>query len=376
MNHDPASLLVCHPRAPLLDAIGRRCAEAGFRAAAVGGFVRDLLLGIISQDIDIVVEGDAIFCAKLLAARLGGAVVKTSRFGTAVVMVGGTRLDLAMARTESYSRPGALPEVSPGTLADDLWRRDFTVNAIALDIGPGYFGRLIDEVGGRKDLTARTIRILHAGSFSDDPTRMLRAVRLAHRLRFSFADPTAARLREAVCNRNWLTVGSHRLGREVRLLFRENDLPGLFRSLDRWGMFRPIFATVPTAAKLDALARIDEAVASLALLGHRCDRTAVAALIIGGRAGFWLQCESGLETPDRLRAVSGALASPGAGDRLHVMLADIPPAMLAYLWIMCQNEEERFRLQSALAGISRPRPSMGGRASFDSLSSEPHKEDN
>lgn len=356
MNNDPASLLAAHPHAPLLAAVGGHAAEAGFRVAAVGGFVRDLLLGIISQDIDIVVEGDAIACARLLAGRLGGAVTKTSRFGTAVLMAGDIRIDLAMARTERYPRPGALPEVSPGTLADDLWRRDFTVNAVALGIGPGCFGRLIDDIGGRKDLQAGIIRILHPGSFSDDPTRMLRAVRLAHRLHFSLATSTADRLREAVRGRYWLTVGSHRLGREIRLLFRENDWPGLCRSLDHWGMFRPLFATVLTAAKLSALARIDEAADWLGRCGLACERTTVAAIIIGGRAAFWLQCESDCGPPGRLSAIRRLLAAPAGDIRLRGLLEDIHPAVLAYLWIMCQNEEERSRLQTSLDGISRRLP--------------------
>ncbi|MDR7865334.1 MAG: hypothetical protein RIN56_00875 [Sporomusaceae bacterium] len=359
MNNDPASLLAGHPQAQLLADIGRHAAAAGFPVAAVGGFVRDLLLGIISQDIDIVVEGDAIACARLLAGRLGGAVTKTSRFGTAVLMAGDTRIDLAMARTERYPHPGALPEVSPGKLADDLWRRDFTVNAIALGIGPDCFGVLIDDVGGREDLREGFIRILHPASFSDDPTRMLRAVRLAHRLRFSLAAATAECLREAVRGRYWLTVGSHRLGREIRLLFRENDWPGLCRSLDNWGLFSPLFATGLTAAKLTALESIDVAAGCLGRCGLAFERTAVAALIIGGRAGYWLQSESECALPGRLSAIRKLLAAPGADACLHGELADIPPAMLAYLWIICQNEEERLRLQTALAGMHLPRERGG-----------------
>lgn len=373
MNNNPASLLARHPQAQLLADIGRHAAQAGFPVAAVGGFVRDLLLGIISQDIDIAVEGDAIACARLLAGRLGGAVAKTSRFGTAVLMAGDTRIDLAMARTERYPRPGALPEVSPGTLADDLWRRDFTVNAIALGIGPDCFGRLIDDVGGREDLREGVIRILHPGSFSDDPTRMLRAVRLAHRLRFSLAAATADRLREAVRGRYWLTVGSHRLGREIRLLFRENDWPGICRSLDDRGMFRPLFATVLTAAKLSALARIDDAAACLGRCGFSFERTAVAALIIGGRAGYWLQCESDCLPPGRLSAIRRLLAAPGADARLRDSLGDIPAAVLAYLWIICQNEEERLRMQTSLAEAACP---GSGAAILDQDAAKPYKEDN
>jgi tRNA nucleotidyltransferase/poly(A) polymerase len=376
MTNAPAVLLAGHPRAPLLAAIGGCAAAAGYRTAAVGGFVRDLLLGIISQDIDIAVEGDAIACARLLADRLGGAVAKTSRFGTALLMVDNTRIDLATARTESYSRPGALPEVSPGTLADDLWRRDFTVNAIALEIGPGRRGRLLDPTGGREDLAAKIIRILHPGSFRDDPTRMLRAVRLAHRLKFTLDAVTAERLREAVAGRWWQTVGPHRLGRELRLLFSENDLPGLCRSLDAWNLFRPLFAAIPTAAILTALGRVNGAAAMFENGGLAFDRPAVAALVIGGRAGDLLD-SGNLAQPwaSRLPALRSLLAAPAENHRLAAALRDIPPAVLAYLWIMCQNEEERLRLKPALDSVRHTRPNRGGPANPERTAASPYKED-
>jgi tRNA nucleotidyltransferase/poly(A) polymerase len=361
MTNNPAALLAGHPRAPLLAAIGAHAADAGYRAAVVGGFVRDLLLGIISHDIDIVIEGDAIACARILAGRLGGTVARTSRFGTALLMVGDTRIDLATARTEGYPRPGALPEISPGTLADDLWRRDFTVNAIALEIGPGHRGQLLDPTRGREDLAAKLIRILHPDSFRDDPTRMFRAVRLAHRLKFALDAATAEYLREAVAGRWWQTIGLHRLGRELRLIFAENDLPGLCRSLDEWNMFRPLFAASPTAAVLTALGRIDEAAAMVENGGLALDRPSVAALVIGGRAGDLL--DPGNIVPpwiSRLPSLRRLLGAPAEDHRLAAALGDIPAAVLAYLWIMCKNEEERMRLKPAFDSLSRPRPVDGG----------------
>lgn len=340
MSHKHASLLADHPVAPLVAAIGAHAAAAGWRTAVVGGFVRDLLLGIISQDIDIVVEGDAIACARLLAVRLDGAVAKTSRFGTAVLMVGGQRIDLAMARTERYPRPGALPEVSPGTLEDDLWRRDFTINAMAVEISPGAFGALLDPTGGGRDLAARVIRILHAASFRDDPTRLLRALRLAHRLGFTLEGTTAEAFAAAVRGRYWPTVGAHRLSRELRLIFAEPDWPGLLRGFDAHGLYRPLFCASLTEDTFTAFDRVDAAAAWLAGRGLDLDRTAITALIIGGRAAHWLGASAALaEWPSRL-------AAGGVLDTAAYRPGDIPPPVLAYLWIMCQNEEERARLGS------------------------------
>lgn len=341
MNRDAADLLAGHPAVPLLAAIGAHAAAAGWRTAVVGGFVRDLLLGIISQDVDIAVEGDAVACARLLAARLGGEVVKTSRFGTALLAVDGRRIDLAMARSERYPRPGALPEVSPATLEDDQWRRDFTVNALAVEISPAAWGRLLDATGGRRDLDARLIRILHPASFRDDPTRALRALRLAHRLGFALADATARALTDTIRARRWLTVGAHRLGRELSLVFAEGDWPGLLCRYDERGLFAPLFAAPLTVVKAAALNRVDAAAARLAGLGVTVHRAHAAALIVGGRAGHWL----GL--PAAAAAWLPRLPAPGDSFAGVALTGEIPPPVLAYLWIMCQNEEERARLERA-----------------------------
>jgi tRNA nucleotidyltransferase/poly(A) polymerase len=339
-------LLARHPLFTLLAAVGSRAAAAGYRTAVVGGFVRDLLLGIISRDIDIAVEGDAIACAHHLAASMDGAVTKTSRFGTAVLMAGGTRIDLAMARTERYSRPGALPDVSPGTLAEDLWRRDFTVNAIAVELSPDSAGRLLDPTGGRTDLAARAINVLHPASFRDDPTRMLRAVRLAHRLGFSLAAATAELLRAAVRERCWLTVGAYRLGQEIRLLFQEQDPSGLCSSLDAWGLFRPLFRCRPDAAMLASLARLGAAGEWLARSGRAFDPAATAAFIVGGRAARLLDPGGSLRGwAARLPDIRRTLAAPSSK---MPPTGAVPPPVLAYLWIMCQNEEERARLENSL----------------------------
>ena len=162
---------------PLVDAV----AALGERADGihlVGGTIRDILLGETGFDVDIAVEGDAIAVARALADMLDGRVTPHDKFGTAIVQYGdGQRVDVVTTRTEFYDAPGALPAVERAGLREDLFRRDFTVNAMAASLAPSDFGRLTDPFGGRADLDARVLRVLHNLSFVDDPTRIFRAIR-------------------------------------------------------------------------------------------------------------------------------------------------------------------------------------------------------
>jgi tRNA nucleotidyltransferase (CCA-adding enzyme) len=190
----------------------------------VGGAVRDLLLGGAPLDLDLVVEGDALAVARRLADGLGGELRVHDRFGTATVAASGHAYDLAQARAETYARPGALPDVRPGTLEEDLRRRDFTVNAIAL----GLEGRVEAAPHALEDLAAKRLRVLHDASFRDDPTRLLRLVRYATRLGFEVEPGTEALARAALDACALATVTPARVGAELRLLLRE---PSVFEAL-------------------------------------------------------------------------------------------------------------------------------------------------
>jgi len=196
----------------------------------VGGAVRDLLLGRQPLDLDLVVEGDAAAVAVKLAGRLGGTVVEHERFGTATLAAETGTFDIAGARTESYPRPGALPEVAAATLAADLARRDFTVHAIAAALSEGALGELQAAPGALEDLDAQTLRVLHDGSFLDDPTRLLRLVRYESRLQFTVAPETDRLAREAIASGAPATVSRARLGDELRPLLAER---GAFAALAR-----------------------------------------------------------------------------------------------------------------------------------------------
>ncbi|OGX24620.1 MAG: hypothetical protein A2787_07100 [Omnitrophica WOR_2 bacterium RIFCSPHIGHO2_01_FULL_48_9] len=179
--------------------IGQLADRSHAPAYVVGGFVRDIFLKRKNFDIDIVVEGDAVGLAKSYAARHNGRVVVHERFKTATVeFKAGRHVDFTTARRESYPHPGALPVVAAGNIADDLLRRDFTINAMAVCINRDSWGKLVDYYGGWADLRAKKVRVLHGKSFEDDPTRILRAVRFAQRFRFSLDKETQQLLKIAL----------------------------------------------------------------------------------------------------------------------------------------------------------------------------------
>jgi tRNA nucleotidyltransferase (CCA-adding enzyme) len=185
----------------------------------VGGAVRDLLRGETPFDLDLVVEGDPVQVAR----RIGETVVIHDRFGTTTVAGNGFTYDIARSRRESYSHPGALPDVAPADLTVDLARRDFTVNAIAVALGGAEAGALAAFPGALEDLRSETLRVLHDRSFSDDPTRLLRLARYHGRLGFSIEPHTGHLAADAVRRGALATVSGPRVGSELRLLASEAD---------------------------------------------------------------------------------------------------------------------------------------------------------
>ncbi len=194
----------------------------GIHVYLVGGMVRDLLLGRPNEDVDLVVEGSGIDFAHALAAYTGGRCHPHEPFLTAVVTLpDGHRADVASARTEFYRTPAALPEVATSLIRQDLYRRDFTVNALAVDLSGDRFGQLVDFFGGRKDLQRGEIRVLHSLSFIDDPTRAIRAVRYSRRLGFSIAQDTRNLIATAVAEGVLERLSGQRLRRELDQLLAE-----------------------------------------------------------------------------------------------------------------------------------------------------------
>jgi tRNA nucleotidyltransferase (CCA-adding enzyme) len=243
-------------RVAALPGIGAiREAAGGTPAYLVGGAIRDLLLGRERADVDVVVEGDP----AEVAARLGGRVRAHPQFGTVTVEAGGLTVDLAMARDESYERPGALPQVRAAGIDADLHRRDFTVNAIAYPLAGG---ELLDPHDGRADLDAGVLRALHGGSFTDDPTRALRAARYAARFGF-VPEPATER---AIRGADLATVSAERREAELKKLAAEPNAARGFELLAEWGLV-PL---PPPAA--ERLAAVEEIVAHPPWTGF-ADRT-------------------------------------------------------------------------------------------------------
>jgi len=189
-----------------------------------GGTVRDILLGLINFDVDLVVEGDGIAFARALADFLGADYVRThQKFGTAeIILPAGNKIDIATARLEFYAYPAALPQVEKASLHQDLYRRDFTINAMAVALEGEHFGELIDYFGGQDDLRQGLIRVLYNLSFIEDPTRILRAVRFEKRYDFQVESQTLQFLQEAVKRQMLLQVSPERLLTELKHILKEN----------------------------------------------------------------------------------------------------------------------------------------------------------
>lgn len=204
--------------------IGRRSDSLGYPAFVVGGMVRDLLLGKKNFDLDIVVEGEAIKLGGMLAKELGGAIVIHKKFGTCSLYTKNElKIDIATARKEVYEKPAALPAVEFSSLKDDLIRRDFTMNAMAVSINKKSFGQLIDFFGGERDISRRRIRVLHDGSFIDDPTRIFRAVRFESRFGFAIDHRAEELIKNAIEQSMFDKVEPQRIRNELMLILREAE---------------------------------------------------------------------------------------------------------------------------------------------------------
>jgi tRNA nucleotidyltransferase (CCA-adding enzyme) len=296
----------------------------------VGGAVRDLLLERTPRELDVVVAGDAPSFARELALRLGipaaadpeggSGVAAHERFGTAVVWWPGGRVDIAARRAESYSSPGALPDVRAGTIEEDLRRRDFTVNAIAVFIAGPRMGEFSAVAHAFEDLDRSLLRVLHERSFVDDPTRLLRLARYLARLGFEPAEHTAELAAQALASDQLATVSGARIGTELRLLLSEPDPLAALGWLSGLGVLE---ALRPGLALQEQVVR--RALAALPPDG-RSDLLLLASLLLGlshdpaadpERAMLELLDDLEFAAGDRDRAIGAALKARVLLDRLE-----------------------------------------------------------
>jgi len=333
----------------------------------VGGAVRDLLVGQDFVDLDLTVEGDAVAAAHELAAHLGGEAVTHERFGTATVRAGGVVVDLATSRRETYERPGALPEVESAPLVEDLARRDFSVNAMAIALSEPGRGELRDPHGGFGDLAVARIRVLHDRSFIDDPTRLLRALRYEGRLGFGLERDTEALARQAAAAGALSTVSGPRIREELM------ELLGEHAALVAIGRMRDL----GVAAALHPALRADPELVAAALLGAgetgaQPALTALAALS-SADPGAVEPFVAGLGLPARdrdvvMRAARQAPTLPAAlgaeppPSGLHALLAGEPPEALALALALGAPAEPVLRFLTDLRGT---RLEIGGQDLID-----------
>jgi tRNA nucleotidyltransferase (CCA-adding enzyme) len=225
--------------ARFLRRLGRLADAEGIRLYLVGGVVRDLLLKRNVWDLDVTVEGDGVSFARLVAKRFGAGLALFERFATArLVFPDGLKVDIASTRRESYADPAALPDVVTAALEEDLFRRDFTVNAMALELNIARWGLLHDPYGGRRDLKGKRLRVLHRRSFVDDPTRIFRAIRFAERFGFRFEANTGRLLADAAATDLVARLSGPRLANEIFALMKERRPQEAIRRLRRLRLLR------------------------------------------------------------------------------------------------------------------------------------------
>ncbi|AET66760.1 tRNA nucleotidyltransferase/poly(A) polymerase [Desulfosporosinus orientis DSM 765] len=227
----------------VLEAVRDTAEEEQCSVYVVGGFVRDLLLSVPTQDLDFVVEGSGGQFAQALMKRMpNGKLTQHITFGTAqIIFPDGSHLDIASTRWEHYSFPGALPQVEESCLRDDLFRRDFTINSMAICLNTDRFGELVDYYGGKQDLQQGKIRFLHNISFIDDPTRMIRAIRFAERYYFSFAKETLDALYTAIETGVLGKLSVERFSEEMLLILKENNYLAMGQTLVKCGLLNAWF---------------------------------------------------------------------------------------------------------------------------------------
>ncbi len=253
---------------------GKLAEEMGYGAYLVGGSVRDLLMRRPSPDIDIVVEGDGIVFARELAKRIDGKVTPHPRFATAKILkeikkngeVKKFYIDIATARTEYYESPAALPKVETSSIKKDLYRRDFTINALAVKLNTKDFGLLIDFFGGQRDTKDKKIRVLHNLSFVEDPTRAIRAIRFSEKLGFKISKHTENLIKLAVKMNIFEKLKGPRLYEELILLLKETLPHNSIKRLRDYGLLKLIHPTIEEKAIYNDLEKAYETIQGIELL--------------------------------------------------------------------------------------------------------------
>ncbi len=344
----------------LLRAVLTCAGHYDLRLFLVGGPVRDLLLERPPLDIDIAVEGDAVMLAHAVAREAGAKVAKSTEFGTAAIHFEGFVLDLATARAETYPRPGALPRVRPATIDADLLRRDFTCNAVALELNGPSPGKTRDPIGGVQDIRAGQVRVLHDRSFQDDATRLIRAVRYETRLRFRLEESTYDLLRRDLSYLD--TISGTRIRRELTRTLEEADPSRAFARLRKLGVLAAIHPDLHFSdQQAEALHRWRAGSGPVntawTLLAWETPDAAVPDLI--RRFALPRKAADAVEAVPAARKLEKRLARPLKPSALDELLSALPPDTVAALAHATSAEPVRTVAQRYLA-TRNIRPALRG----------------
>jgi len=331
-----------NPQKRALDQVKEVAAEKALRPYLVGGPVRDLLLGRNVIDVDVTLEDGASTLARALVKRTGGRLRSFPQFLTYKVTAEGMpEIDVATARKERYRAPGSLPTVTAGRLKDDLLRRDFSINAMALDLTTG---QIHDPAGGQRDLAALAIRVLHDGSFLDDPTRIFRAIRLATRLGFSLEAHTARLMESAIASGALTSIARERIWRELFLAFDEESAPNVVAALNVAGALDVLFGKRPADPDLDARLR-----RTAAALSGELDRQVmyIAALLHGNASPVDLEgsgfsqkrARNVMQIANELPRFTDALSETSSDRQRFRLFKHASPEMLSILAATVPQEQ-------------------------------------
>jgi tRNA nucleotidyltransferase (CCA-adding enzyme) len=364
----------------LLHKIGGKAEEMGFQVYAVGGFVRDLILRYENYDIDVVVEGDGIGLAQVLAQEEHCSIQVHKKFGTAtLIFPQGHRLDVATARLEYYDHPAALPRVEHSSIKLDLFRRDFTVNALAVHLQPNHFGELIDFFGGQRDIKERLIRVIHNLSFVEDPTRIFRALRFEKRIGFQIAKHTHLLIENAVRMELFSQLSGRRLFREFILCLAEEKPFAILQRLQEYGLLKIFHPKLKADLVAESLFQRLESVISwynLLFTGERYEKWRVAFLGLVDKLAEKeiLELLNRLSLPEKFR--TGLLqhrrmaiqmvdrlsrSSLPARSDIYFLMKPLPTEYLLYAMGKTESEEVKKALSLYFTGLKPTRVSLSGR---------------
>src|SRR6266567_4589345 len=365
----------------VLTHVSRMAVEQGLNIYLVGGAVRDLTYGFeMVHDLDFAVEGNPQRIIRMIEAGRGPAtspLAPRAAESASIPQVAfldfdprtnsvefqftnGVRAEIAMTRTEDYKRPGMRPEVAPAMIFDDLRRRDFSVNAMAVSLHPNSRGLLLDPTNGVADIERRELRVLHSRSFSEDPNRIYRLLRLGARLGFKPAERTANLLASAIAERRWTKLDPGRQGRELQAILREDDPAKTLRILSDRGLAAGLDRKLASAripyerfARIRDLARTVSGCDPFLLNFHnavsglsRAHQARLAKKVIGNRK----LVQTVLSLDREARKLARSLASPrfGVPSRAYKLLTGQPPTLLLFLLVHYPKPQIQKRIKNFL----------------------------